>query len=49
MQTIISEVGVDMSRWDTEEQLASWLGLCPDTFPQLTQVRQQKARAVAKR
>jgi transposase len=30
VQTIISEVGVDMSRWNTEKQFASWLGLCPD-------------------
>jgi transposase len=30
VQTIISEVGVDMSRWHTEKQFASWLGLCPD-------------------
>ncbi len=29
-QTLISEVGVDMSRWRTEKQFASWLGLCPD-------------------
>ena len=29
-QTVISEVGVDMSRWRTEKQFASWLGLCPD-------------------
>ena len=29
-QTIISEVGVDMSRWPTEAHFASWLGLCPD-------------------
>jgi len=29
-QTIISEVGVDMSRWNSEKQFASWLGLCPD-------------------
>ena len=29
-QTLISEVGVDMSRWKTEKQFASWLGLCPD-------------------
>jgi len=29
-QTIISEVGLDMSRWNTEAQFASWLGLCPD-------------------
>ena len=29
-QTVISEVGLDMSRWKTEAQFASWLGLCPD-------------------
>jgi transposase len=29
-QTIVSEVGVDMSRWKTEKHFASWLGLCPD-------------------
>ena len=29
-QTVISEVGLDMSRWNTEAQFASWLGLCPD-------------------
>ncbi len=30
VQTVISEVGVDMSRWRSEKQFASWLGLCPD-------------------
>ena len=29
-QTIISEVGLDMSRWKNEAHFASWLGLCPD-------------------
>jgi transposase len=29
-QTLISEVGLDMSRWQTEAHFASWLGLCPD-------------------
>jgi transposase len=29
-QTVISEVGVDMTRWQTEAHFASWLGLCPD-------------------
>lgn len=27
---MLSEVGVDMSRWRTEKHFASWLGLCPD-------------------
>ncbi len=29
-QTVLSEVGADMSPWKTEKQFASWLGLCPD-------------------
>ena len=29
-QTIIAEVGVDMSRFPTEAHFASFLGLCPD-------------------
>jgi transposase len=29
-QTVLSEVGLDMSRWKTESHFASWLGLCPD-------------------
>jgi hypothetical protein len=28
-QTVISEVGLDMTRWKTEAHFASWLGLCP--------------------
>lgn len=26
---LISEIGVDMSRWPSEKHFASWLGLCP--------------------
>ncbi len=29
-QTIISEVGLDMSKWKSEKQFASWLGLSPN-------------------
>jgi transposase len=29
-QTLVSEVGLDMSRWKTEAHFASWLGFCPD-------------------
>jgi transposase len=28
-QTIISEIGVDMSRFPTAAHLASWAGMCP--------------------
>jgi transposase len=29
-QVVISEVGVNMTRWKTEKHFASWLGLAPD-------------------
>ena len=29
IQTVISEIGLDMNRWKTEAHFASWLGLCP--------------------
>lgn len=29
-QVVISEIGLDMSPWETEKRFASWLGLCPD-------------------
>jgi len=31
-QTIISEIGVDMTRFPTAEHLASWAGLCPGNY-----------------
>lgn len=29
-QTIISEIGMDMSKWKTEKHFTSWLGLSPN-------------------
>ncbi len=29
VQTVVSEVGLDMSRWKTVKHFTSWLGLCP--------------------
>jgi len=29
VQTIVSEVGLDMDKWDTEKHFTSWLGLSP--------------------
>jgi len=29
-QTVLSEVGLDMSRWKNEAHFVSWMGLCPD-------------------
>jgi transposase len=30
IQTIITEIGTDMSKWPTFKHFASWLGLCPN-------------------
>jgi len=29
-QPLIAEIGLDMSRWKTEQHFAAWLGVCPD-------------------
>jgi transposase len=29
-QTVLTEVGTDMSKWRTEKHFTSWLGLCPN-------------------
>jgi len=29
--TVVSEIGVDMTRWPSAKHFASWLGLCPGT------------------
>jgi transposase len=48
-QTILSEVGRDMSRWNTEANFASWLGLCPDNRIAGDNVRGRGARHVVNR
>ena len=30
IHTVLSEVGLDMSKWPTDKHFASWLGRCPD-------------------
>jgi hypothetical protein len=30
VQTVISEVGLDVTKWPTEKHFSSWLGLCPN-------------------
>jgi CheY-like chemotaxis protein len=47
VQTIISEVGVDMSRWNMEKQFSSWLGLCPDNRISGGKVLKRGTRQVA--
>ena len=49
VQTILSEVGVDMSRWNTEKSFASWLGLCPDNRVSGGKVLRRGTRQVVNR
>jgi hypothetical protein len=42
IQTVISEVGLDMSKWETEKHFTSWLGLSPNN--QITGGKVFKAR-----
>jgi len=49
IQTIISEVGLDMSPWPTEKHFTSWLGLCPDNRISGGKVLKRKTRKVINR
>jgi transposase len=48
-QTLMSEIGLDMSRWNTEQHFASWLGLCPDNRISGGNVRTRGTRDVVNR
>lgn len=48
-QTLVSEVGLDMSRWKTEAHFASWLGLCPDNRTSGDKVLKRGTRRVINR
>jgi transposase len=48
-QTLLSEVGLDMSRWKTESHFASWLGLCPDNRTSGDKVLARGTRRVVNR
>jgi len=50
IQTLLSEVGRDLSKWPTVKQFTSWLGLCPNLKrsggkDQSSQTRKVKSRA----
>lgn len=49
LQIIISEVGLDMSKWPTEKHFASWLGLCPNHRKTGDRIISQHTRKVANR
>jgi transposase len=48
-QTILSEIGVDLDRFPTEDNFASWLGLCPNNRKTGGIVRSTRSRKVAHR
>ncbi len=48
-QTLISEIGVDMTAWPTEAHFASWLGLCPDNQTSGGKVLHRGTRRVVSR
>lgn len=49
VQTILSEVGLDASKFPTQKHFASWLGLCPDNRITGGKVRSSKTRKVKNR
>jgi len=48
-QVIISEVGLDMTKWNTEKQFSSFLGLCPDNSISGGKVLRRSTRKVYNR
>jgi transposase len=48
-QTVISEVGLDMSRWPSEDHFASWLGLCPSNELSGGRILKKRTRKVINR
>jgi transposase len=48
-QTVLSESGIDMSRFATEKHYSSWLGLCPNHEITGGKVRRRRTRKVRNR
>lgn len=48
-QTVLSESGIDMSRFKTEKHYSSWLGLCPNHQITGGKVRKRRTRKVRNR
>jgi transposase len=49
VQTVISEVGLDLTRWPTPKHFASWLGLCPNNKITGGKVQSTRTRRVVNR
>jgi transposase len=48
-QTVLSEVGLDMSRWPSEQHFTSWLGLCPSNELSGGRILKKRTRKVVNR
>lgn len=49
VQTVISEAGLDMSQWPSEDHYVSWIGLCPRNDASGGKVLKRKTRKVVSR
>lgn len=49
VQVLLSEIGLDMSRWPTEKHFSSWLGLSPNTAKSGGRVLTRRPRKVVNR
>jgi transposase len=49
IQTLLSEAGLDMSRWATEHHFVSWIGLCPRNDSSGGKIMKRKTRRVNSR
>lgn len=47
--TVLSETGVDMSKWPTERHFTSWLGLCPQVRSSAGRIKSRRVRGGASR
>jgi transposase len=46
---ILSEIGFDMSKWETDKNFTSWLGLCPQHRGSAGQIKSRRLRGGASR
>jgi transposase len=49
VQTIISEIGLDATKWPTEKHFSSWLGLCPNNKITGGRVKDTRSKKVVNR
>ena len=49
VETLLSEIGLNMHKWPSERHFASWLGLCPDNRISGGKVLKSKTRPVSNR